>query len=387
MRQFVHFLSIGLLALTTHLGSAAASGCQTINSIQYCNAADAITYDNIQGSGTYQDVASMDPSTCACNKAPKAYSGVLSPLDEQLSLHFRGPISLKQFGVYYPSGSAQAKRYVKRTSHFMRHHQHHRRGGVNTEKLEPPTKHRKAASNSLQRTAYYDSSSQTAQGLVFMNHMGGQGSGVFDHCWGNSISYMNSQNTGGCAKPEVLADITLPSNTEFIVFSDEKCNGFDDCGYYRPNVPAYRGFDGKNKVFVFEFQMPADGAGGFNGNMPAIWALNAKIPRTNQYGDCSCWGSGCGELDMFEVLQDATDFVTTHYHAAQGGIGGKYGGGGSTDYFKRPFDKCVKAAAIFDDAGSVTIKILPDNIEFSPSLDLSTLTAGDNNASVFHVPS
>jgi hypothetical protein len=30
---------------------------------------------------------------------------------------------------------------------------------------------------------------------------------------------------------------------------------------------------------------------------PAIWMLNAQIPRTTQYGpsDCSCWESGCGE--------------------------------------------------------------------------------------------
>jgi hypothetical protein len=133
--------------------------------------------------------------------------------------------------------------------------------------------------------------------------------------------------------------------------------------------------------------MPNDGDSGFNGNMPAIWALNAKIPRTNQYGDCSCWGDGCGELDMFEVLQGATDYVTTHYHAAQGGVNGKYGGGGSTDYFKRPTDKTVKAAAIFDESGSVTIKILSDDIEFGPSMDEATFTAGDNKASVFNVPS
>ena len=30
------------------------------------------------------------------------------------------------------------------------------------------------------RKAYYDAASQTAEGLVFMNHRGGQGSGVWD---------------------------------------------------------------------------------------------------------------------------------------------------------------------------------------------------------------
>lgn len=35
-------------------------------------------------------------------------------------------------------------------------------------------------SGSWARQAYYDAEKQTAQGLVFMNHRGGQGSGVFD---------------------------------------------------------------------------------------------------------------------------------------------------------------------------------------------------------------
>jgi hypothetical protein len=49
---------------------------------------------------------------------------------------------------------------------------------------------------------------------------------------------MDKNNKAGCAQPEILADITIPSNTEFMIFSDEKCDG--DCGYYRPEIPAYR---------------------------------------------------------------------------------------------------------------------------------------------------
>jgi hypothetical protein len=37
-----------------------------------------------------------------------------------------------------------------------------------------------AASGNWVRQAYYNATSQTAAGLVFLNHMGGQGSGVFD---------------------------------------------------------------------------------------------------------------------------------------------------------------------------------------------------------------
>jgi hypothetical protein len=57
------------------------------------------------------------------------------------------------------------------------------------------------------------------------------------------------------------------------------------------------GFDGADKIFMIDFSMPMDGNSGFNGDMPALWILNADIPRTAQYGpeDCNCWSSGCGE--------------------------------------------------------------------------------------------
>ena len=74
------------LALLTFglAGTAAAGACKTINSIQYCDAVDSITYTDIMHSGSYSDVVGMDPKTCACNKAPKAYSGAMAPLDEQV---------------------------------------------------------------------------------------------------------------------------------------------------------------------------------------------------------------------------------------------------------------------------------------------------------------
>jgi hypothetical protein len=93
----------------------------------------------------------------------------------------------------------------------------------------------------------------------------------------------------------------------------ESC-GANDCGYVRPGSVAYResfifllnnartnqiadGIDGAGKVILIEYSMPRDGNAGFNGDMPAIWMLNAQVPRTLQYGNalCSCWESGCGE--------------------------------------------------------------------------------------------
>lgn len=111
--------------------------------------------------------------------------------------------------------------------------------------------------------------------------------------------------------------------------------------------------------------MPMDGDRGFNGDMPAIWALNAAIPRAAQYGSCSCWPA-CGEFDFFEVLAKGDDKCKSTVHLAPGG--------GSSDYFPRPTDAHVKAAVVFDaDAGGVAIRILPGDADFAKGLDAATV--------------
>lgn len=131
----------------------------------------------------------------------------------------------------------------------------------------------------------------------------------------------------------------------------------------------------------------------FNRNMPAIWALNANIPRTAQYGKlagadgkltCSCWPD-CGEIDLFEVLVDADAYIKTHYHSKQGAVGG-YGGGGSPDYFDRPYDKSIQAAVIFSPTGKVTITTLKQHIDFSKGLSKDAITQYKKEVSVFRVP-
>jgi len=134
------------------------------------------------------------------------------------------------------------------------------------------------------RQAYYDSASGTSQGLTFLNHHGGSGSGVFDTTFGNSLSYASADGKNGASSPQTLADVTLASDDEIIIMSDQKCGANDaDCGYYRDGSVAYHGFGGHNKAFFFEFGMPDDGQTSYNPykpvNMPAIWLLNAQIPE------------------------------------------------------------------------------------------------------------
>lgn len=101
-------------------------------------------------------------------------------------------------------------------------------------------------------------------------------------------------------------------------------------------------------------------------DMPAIWALNSRIPRAAQYNKCSCWTTGCGEIDIFEVLSPGAQKCKTTFHMANGA--------GSSDYFDRPVDKFIKVATIFhENTGSVSIKKVSDNVDFSKGLDDKTV--------------
>ena len=103
-------------------------------------------------------------------------------------------------------------------------------------------------------------------------------------------------------------------------------------------------------------------------DMPAIWALNAQIPRTVQYGACSCWASGCGELDVFEVLDSGNPRAKSTYHGNPSG--------GDSNYFNRPSNETTKLAVLFDGSASSThIFILPDNSTFDSIVSNSTVAS------------
>jgi len=226
-----------------------------------------------------------------------------------------------------------------------------------------------STSGGWSRSAYYDSASGTSSGLVFLNHYGGSGSGVFDYTYGNSLSYSNADGTGAASSATTLSSTTIGSDVEIVIMTDNECNG--DCGYVRNGTVAYHGFDGASKAFFFEFQMPSIGGSTASEydpvNMPAIWALNAQIPRTLQYGNasCSCWTSGCGEFDIFEVLAagDSRMKSTLHGNVA----------GGDSDYFARPESATMKAALVLYN-NNIHIQVLDDSATFDESLAASTLS-------------
>lgn len=217
---------------------------------------------------------------------------------------------------------------------------------------------------------YYSSTAGTSSGLTFLNLNGGSPSGTWDEYFGSSLSYANASGTGNAASSTILEDTTLPSTAEVVLFTNVSCSD-GLCGYYRPNSVAYHGFGGASKIFLIEFGMPLDSTGG---NMPAIWALNALIPRTQEYGSCSCWGNtaGCGELDIFEVLDAGDTRMVSSLHGAQAG--------GDSDYFVRPTSGTMKAAVVIS-PGQMVIKVLSSSYVFPTTLastDFSSFTAAGN---------
>lgn len=432
-----------------------AASCDYVGGNYYCSETDAVVYSNVGYSGSYMDVTNMDESTCACTQESVSFEGSMTPLDEELSVHFRGPLELLQFGVYYPSSGASLKKRGQDCDVAKRHHEHKREAAVayvevtstlyvdasgspvtstnpsataivaTSSSLAPASSaaqesSQTSSSSSSSSSASSSASSQTASSsgsaagsssssssasssssgssssgsgsgwnrvsyytpgsatnLTFMNHQGGTaGSGTWSACFGNSISFAASDGVSGASSAQALDQVTLASNKEYMIFSGVDCSDTSSgsCGHYRDDIPAKHGFGGATKMFVFEFKMPHDYSSSYNSDMPAIWMLNAKVPRTLQYGDstCSCWSTGCGELDLFEILSSGSEKLITHLHDGQGNDGNSQGGGGTQDYFTRPTSSSFKAAVIFDGSDK-TIHVVKVDDDFSSTLSASTV--------------
>ena len=86
--QKAAFVGLALTILCFTALVSAADFCHlgpfTINGKVYCQPIRALQYANITAAGTYQRIVSMNDDG-SCTSAPKAYSGPLAPLDEEVS--------------------------------------------------------------------------------------------------------------------------------------------------------------------------------------------------------------------------------------------------------------------------------------------------------------
>ena len=117
--------------------------------------------------------------------------------------------------------------------------------------------------------------------------------------------------------------------------ADSPCDGF-------ARETANHGWRG-SKLFVATFNMPPSSDAS---KVPAIWALNAQVVRSAQYG-CNCRGigspGGCGELDILETIvnQDPNHGISEIYSF-------KGATGSSASSFARPVDTPTTYSVVFD---------------------------------------
>ncbi|ODV79694.1 uncharacterized protein CANTADRAFT_50229 [Suhomyces tanzawaensis NRRL Y-17324] len=309
---------------------------------------NVLQFQNFGYSGRYQMVAELndvdsDSCSCALSNEPVAFSGVNSPINEEVSVHFRGPLVLSQFAVYV------ADNFV----------------------------HGQNSSSDWSRIAYYDGSSSAAENVTFLTTAGDD-----SKCLGKALTYAGTKGTDKASSATVLPEnVLLNSNDEYSIFSNITCQSLglnNDCGVYRSGIPAYHGFYGTVKTFLFEFTMPNDTTSDTsisNYNMPAIWLLNAHIPRTAQYSldaNCSCWRSGCGEFDIFEVkntTQAGQLFTTIHDYQGTGDIetGIQIDG-----FIPRKYNETVKGGVSFDSKGN-TVVWVSNSTSFGSTIKASDL--------------
>ncbi|KAI9871727.1 MAG: target of Sbf [Pleopsidium flavum] len=448
MRNLITAGAVVIVAITSGVAGQknCANGPETFdNKNYYCSPVKSIHYSNVSNTGSYDRVTHMDVSSGTCMKEPHQRSGAMAPLNEELSMHFRGPLRLKKFAVYTPGSSK--KRSVKPSIHHRRHdhqhfHEHNKEireiqereakgeevritsdgkvqtwinqydglGGAAatsapgapaaasqvgsatpTTKAVPAAPSFNAGSGTWGRQAYYSAADGTADGLVFLNNKGSCPDNFDSYkAFGAPLSYASGDGSSSANSPQILKDVLLEDPNEIMIFSDKKCSD-GDCGYVRPESVGYHGFGGAKKAFLMEFSMPLSGKNGLNLDMPSVWLLNTRIPQTQQYGSCSCWDSGCGEFDLFEVLDSGNTRCksTIHMGDATKPTAGK--SGGDSDYFQRPTSGTITAIVVFTgDNGSAHIKVLDDGHSFDTTLGANDIEeyckiGDDKDTSVFQL--
>ncbi|GMM35767.1 Toh1 protein [Saccharomycopsis crataegensis] len=313
---------------------ASAQSSSSSTSQQYSSQFDVLEFANYGYTGYYQQVKSIsnmykDSCTCELSSDWVEFSGPTSPLDQGVSVHFRGPLILESFAYYVSDDYTYGD----------------------------------SSSSEWKRLSYFDASSQTSDNVTFLTKAGDNST-----CLGKALTYADSDGVSSASSSTLLANNTLiNSDEEYVIFSNVSCgkSGINnDCGVYRSDNVAYHGFYGDIKMFLFSFQMPTESVVTDTStdyyDLPAIWLLNDHIPRTSQYptnSNCSCWTSGCGEFDIFESINYTERnhlYSTIHDYQGTGYI--DYGI--SVDgYIERDTESTMSGGVVFDSQGNAIVFI------------------------------
>lgn len=339
------------LDLTTAKSSSSASSSSSSSSSsnKYSSFANILQFDNVGFPGYFYPVGTIEAlsdGSCDCAKDydnPTIFSGPIAPLDAELTVHFRGPMNLLKFGYYVTDYYSSGK-----------------------------------SNGSWERLAYYDAVEQIADNVTFLANYGNENT-----CLGNAFDYVSSSGLKKANSSEILKNTTIASSKEFAIASNITCDGYSDCGAYRTDGQAYHGFYGVNKMFLFEFNSPSDESEKDKTNktdgydMPAIWLLNAQIPRTSQYplnANCTSWNSGSGEFDIFEVMNytERNHFYSTVHDFQGTGLIGT--GLQNWGYLERTPDSTMIGGVIFGEDRTITV-FLSNSTSLDSTIENSDLSS------------
>ncbi|KAF0697497.1 Aste57867_11807 [Aphanomyces stellatus] len=220
--------------------------------------------------GSYNMVTSLQ----GCQTQPQATAGSIAPFHEELTMVFRGPLTIDAIAVFQPTNGAWT-----RTSSYRR------------------------------------ASPASASNLVFLNNAnpakftGGspQGFATTDGLGFSPVAVPFSGTLQDASNPsDMHGGPGIATGAEVNILQPARCSADSCLGSFDPTFGLH-GWAG-SKMFVVQAQF---GAGG----VPAMWLLNAQVVRANQYG-CNCRGmadpGGCGELDVAEAIYAGTSTLATH---------------------------------------------------------------------------
>ncbi|KAI0473694.1 TOS1 protein [Xylariaceae sp. FL0804] len=413
-------LLVGCLASVVNAGAYCADVVKDSGNYYCPGAVKQIKYAGLDIPGQYRAVSTMT-NEGECTYETKEYSGPIAPYDEDLSMHFRGPLKLMNVAVYQPSGSSSSsKRSVApKTAHSKRHgHQHlHRRfreqqdkqpeekradmvtatidgvvqtwennyfGGAATTTaaaLATPEAASSAVVSDVTTAAQSSTSESPSEGSsapiaagdfarsAYYNAADGTADGLvfLANVGEDGVSgTFNGVWGASLAYVDENGEKAAPSPAvlkDMTIPDVKEIAIFSDkkcdssCGTYRPDSVAYKGFEGATKVFVAQFTMPDSGQTADGTNMPAFWLLNGRIPRTGQYSSCSCWKG-----DNASPQEGGCGELDAVEVLMAGDRRAKstfhfMDGTGDSHYFARPEGPAPMTVAVVLDAASSTVSI------------------------------